>query len=160
MDELVVIGKTVTTFGIKGELKVISDFEYIEKAFKVGNHVLINNIEHVITNVRYHKNNILLTIDDLDNINKVLEYVGFNIYIKRLDLNLKEGEYLLKDLINVKIIDDKKDDLGVITEVLMGSPNNFVRVNDSFLVPLIDHYIESFDKNNNILYTKNVKDLR
>ena len=30
MNEMVIIGKTVSTHGIKGELKVISDFEYIQ----------------------------------------------------------------------------------------------------------------------------------
>ena len=59
MNEMIYIGKTVSTFGIKGELKVISDFEKCDKAYKIGNRVLINNIEHVISGIRYHKNNIL-----------------------------------------------------------------------------------------------------
>ena len=31
MNEMIYIGKTVSTFGIKGELKVISDFEKCDK---------------------------------------------------------------------------------------------------------------------------------
>ena len=56
MNEMVYIGKTVSTFGIKGELKVISDFEFCDKAYKINNKILINNIEHIISGVRYHKN--------------------------------------------------------------------------------------------------------
>ena len=56
MNEMIYIGKTVSTFGIKGELKVISDFEYCDKAYKVGNKVLINNIEHIMLPFsRFHK---------------------------------------------------------------------------------------------------------
>ncbi len=79
MNELIIIGKTVSTHGIKGELKVISDFEYIDKAYVIGNKILINNIEHIISSVRYHKQYILLGIDNLTNINDILEYVGYNI---------------------------------------------------------------------------------
>ena len=43
MNELIIIGKTVSTHGIKGELKVISDFEYTDKAYVIGNKILINN---------------------------------------------------------------------------------------------------------------------
>ena len=106
MNEMIYIGKTVSTFGIKGELKVISDFEYCDKAYKAGNKVLINNIEHIISSIRYHKNYVLLKIDNLNNINDILKYVGFNIYIKRLDLNLSKDEFLYKDLINSEVIDE------------------------------------------------------
>ena len=160
MNEMIYIGKTVSTFGIKGELKVISDFEYCDKAYKVGNKVLINNIEHIISSIRYHKNYVLLKIDNLNNINDILKYVGFNIYIKRIDLGLKESEYLYKDLINSEVIDDDNTKLGKIIEVLNGN-NVLIKVKGSkeFLIPLIDNYISKFDLNKKILYTKNAKEL-
>ena len=33
----VYVGKIVSTHGIKGEVKILSDFEYKDKVFKVGN---------------------------------------------------------------------------------------------------------------------------
>ena len=118
MNEMIYIGKTVSTFGIKGELKVISDFEYCDRAYQVNKKILINNIEHVISGIRYHKNYVLLKIDNLNNINDILKYVGFNIYIKRIDLGLKGCEYLYKDLINSEVIDDDNTKLGKVIEVL------------------------------------------
>ena len=160
MNEMIYIGKTVSTFGIKGELKVISDFEYCDKAYKVGNKILINNIEHIISSIRYHKNYVLLKIDNLNNINDILKYVGFNIYIKRIDLGLKGCEYLYKDLINSEVIDDDNTKLGKVIEVLNGN-NVLIKVKGSkeFLIPLIDNYISKFDLNKKILYTKNAKEL-
>ena len=159
MNEMIYIGKTVSTFGIKGELKVISDFEKCDKAYKIGNRILINNIEHVISGIRYHKNYILLEIDDLKNINDILKYVGFNIYIKRLDLHLEENEFLYKDLINSDVINDGSK-LGKIIEVKQGV-NLLIKVKGSkeFYIPYVDEYIISFDLNNKKLYTKNAKDL-
>ena len=160
MNEMIYIGKTVSTFGIKGELKVISDFEKCNKAYKIGNKILINNIEHVISGIRYHKNYILLEIDDLKNINDILKYVGFNIYIKRLDLHLEENEFLYKDLINSDVIDEDGSNLGKIIEVEQGV-NLLIKVKGSkeFYIPYVDEYIISFDLNNKKLYTKNAKDL-
>lgn len=160
MNEMIYIGKTVSTFGIKGELKVISDFEKCDKGYKIGNKILINNIEHVISGIRYHKNYILLEIDDLKNINNILKYVGFNIYIKRMDLHLEENEFLYKDLINSDVIDNDGSNLGKIIEVEQGV-NLLIKVKGSkeFYIPYVDEYIISFDLNNKKLYTKNAKDL-
>lgn len=160
MNEMIYIGKTVSTFGIKGELKVISDFEYCDRAYQIDKKILINNIEHVISGIRYHKNYVLLKIDNLNNINDILKYVGFNIYIKRIDLGLKEDEYLYKDLINSEVIDDDNTKLGKVIEILNGN-NVLIKVKGTkeFLIPLIDNYISKFDLNKKILYTKNAKEL-
>lgn len=160
MNEMIYIGKTVSTFGIKGELKVISDFEYCDRAYQVNKKILINNIEHVISGIRYHKNYVLLKIDNLNNINDILKYVGFNIYIKRIDLGLKEGEYLYKDLINSEVIDADNTKLGKVIEILNGN-NVLIKVKGTkeFFIPLIANYVSKFDLNKKILYTKNAKEL-
>ena len=160
MNEMIYIGKTVSTFGIKGELKVISDFEYCDRAYQVNKKILINNIEHVISGIRYHKNYVLLKIDNLNNINDILKYVGFNIYIKRLDLNLSKDEFLYKDLINSEVIDEDDTKLGKIIEVVNGI-NVLIKVKGTkeFYIPLIDNYVKRFDLDKKILYTKNAKEL-
>ena len=160
MNEMIYIGKTVSTFGIKGELKVISDFEYCDRAYQVNKKILINNIEHVISGIRYHKNYVLLKIDNLNNINDILKYVGFNIYIKRLDLNLSKDEFLYKDLINSEVVDEDDTKLGKIIEVVNGI-NVLIKVKGTkeFYIPLIDNYVKKFDLDKKILYTKNAKEL-
>ena len=160
MNEMIYIGKTVSTFGIKGELKVISDFEYCDRAYQIDKKILINNIEHVISGIRYHKNYVLLKIDNLNNINDILKYVGFNIYIKRMDLHLEENEFLYKDLISSDVIDNDGSNLGKIIEARQGV-NLLIKVKGSkeFYIPYVDEYIIKFDLNNKKLYTKNAKDL-
>ena len=159
MNEMIFIGKSTSTFGIKGELKVRSDFNYLDKAYKIGNVILINNIEHKISGVRYHKNHVLLKIDNLENINDVLDYVGYNIYIKRSDLNLSSNEYLDSDLINSDVINDGIN-LGKVIDVIRGV-NTLIKVSgkNMFYIPYVDEYIISFDLENKKLYTKNCEDL-
>lgn len=159
MNEMIFIGKSTSTFGIKGELKVRSDFNYLDKAYKIGNVILINNIEHKISGVRYHKNHVLLKIDNLENINDVLDYVGYNIYIKRSDLNLSSNEYLDSDLINSDVINDGIN-LGKVIDVIRGV-NTLIKVRGKkeFYIPYVDEYIINFDLENKKLYTKNCENL-
>ena len=46
--EKVYLGTITTTHGIKGELRIKSNFPYKEKAFKIGNHLIIDNKEYEI----------------------------------------------------------------------------------------------------------------
>lgn len=155
MNEVIKIGKTVSTFGIKGELKVVSDFEYLDKAYKKNNKIMINNITYVITGVRYHKQYILLKVDNLDNINLVLDKVGFNIYILKRDLHLSGDEFLMQDLLEAKVIENNEC-IGIVKEILKGN-NNLIRVQGKkeFLIPLINEYIDYFDQEKKELHTKN-----
>ena len=42
----ILIGKVVSTHGIKGELKILSDFPYKDKVFIVGNKLIIDDKEY------------------------------------------------------------------------------------------------------------------
>ena len=81
------------------------------------------------------------------------------MYIKRCDLPLNESEYLLNDLMGAKVFDNNED-IGMVTDIVLGKNNNFVKVDNSFLIPLISEYIAYFDEKSNILYTKNGKSLK
>ena len=70
MDEIY-IGKLVNTRGLKGEVKVISDFEFKDKAFKVGNIVYINGRGYTIKQYSTFKQFILLQFEGVDDINRV-----------------------------------------------------------------------------------------
>ena len=54
MNNKVYLGKIVSTHGIKGELRIISDFEYKDKAFKVGTHLIIDDEPYLIKIYRKH----------------------------------------------------------------------------------------------------------
>ena len=51
----VYIGKIVNTHGIKGEIRLLSDFPFKDKVFVVGNNILVDDIEYKINSYRRHK---------------------------------------------------------------------------------------------------------
>ena len=161
MEELVIVGKVINFFGIKGELKIKSDFDKLDRIFKVGNYILINNEELKITSVRYHKNNILIRVNDINDINEVTKYIGYNVYFKKEDLNLESDEYILEDLLGA-LVKDKDIILGEVIEVYTTNNTNYIKVKNkdkTFLIPLIDNYIDHFDKEAKIIYTLNGQSL-
>ena len=57
MNDYVCIGKIVNTHGIKGELRILSDFELKNKVFKKGVNLYVGpeKQEFTITGYRHHK---------------------------------------------------------------------------------------------------------
>ena len=51
----VYIGKIVNTHGIKGELRIRSDFPYKDRVFLIGNNLIIDDQEYNIKSYRKHK---------------------------------------------------------------------------------------------------------
>ena len=75
--EYLYVGRIVNTHGIKGELRIKSDFDYNEKVFKPGITLYIGKFytPEVITSFRHHKEFEMVTFKGYDNINQVLKYL-------------------------------------------------------------------------------------
>ena len=76
----VYIGKIVSTHGIKGELKILSDFQFKNKVFIVNNRLIIDDREYIIKSYRVHKKFDMVTLDDYKDINDVLFLLKKNVY--------------------------------------------------------------------------------
>lgn len=161
MEELIIVGKVINFFGIKGELKVKSNFDKKERVFKIGNNILINNEPLKITSVRIHKNNYLIRVNDINDINLVTKYIGYNVYFKKSDLGLTDNEYILEELIGADVMDNNEN-IGKVIEIYTSSNMNYIKVkysNKTYLIPLIDEYIDHFDRDTKTIYTNNGKSL-
>ena len=156
MENKIYIGYICGTHGIKGELKVISDFEKIPLAFKVNNKIIIDNEEHTITSIRKHQNKILMTIDSLHNINDVLKYLKKEIYIIRDELHL--DSYLMQDLIGFKVIEDNS--LGIVKNILINKAGYLLEINRNFYIPFVPYYIKKVDLEKKEIIVNNAKELR
>lgn len=146
--EKVYIGKIVNTHGIKGELRILSDFEFKDKAFKVNTEIYIDNEKHIIKSYRRHKNYDMITIDNYNNINDVLYLLKKKVYKKKNELDLSDEEILDSDLLTYKVIDKNKN-YGIIKEIFLASPTNkIIRVlfDKEVLIPINSPMIKKIDK--------------
>ena len=144
----VYIGKIVNTHGIKGELRILSDFPYKDKVFKINNKLIIDDKNYTIKSYRVHKNYDMVTLDDYKDINEVLFLLKKQVYFNKEDLLLNDKEILDEDLIRYKVI-AKDGKCGTIKEIFMASPSNKilrVELDKEILVPFNSPMIVNIDK--------------
>lgn len=158
MNNYILVGKIINTFGIKGELKINSDFEYKDRVFISSFNIYIGEekVKEEVSTHRVHKNYDLVVFKGYTNINEVLKYKGEKIYIKREDLKLEKNDYLLSDLIGYKVYDNDLC-IGTIIDYELSINNVLFKVmgDKTFYLPNISEYIKNIDKNNKRVITNN-----
>jgi 16S rRNA processing protein RimM len=155
--EKIFVGKIINSFGLKGELKVLSSFEMKEKVFMTNNKIYIDEKEYLITSSRFHKGNYLITIDNLNDINLVESFRNKDLFFNKEDLHLNNDNYLLSDLINFAVYDDKL--IGQVTAVSTTKINPLILVNNQFYIPLNGDFITKIDLKSKRIDIHNLKGL-
>jgi len=151
--EYIFIGKIVSTHGIKGEIKIISDFDFKNKAFVTDKKIYLGSEkrEFIIKSYRKHKNYDMITLEGYNDINLVLPFMKESVYIKEEDLKLENNEYLDSSLIGLDIYFEEKY-LGKIVEIFSPSPNRkVIRFNNdgkNYLVPYVPNFVKKIDLSN------------
>ena len=151
--ELVVVGKLVNTHGLKGEVKIKSDFERKDLIFKKGKKLIIDNTEFVIKNYKVYKDTDLLQFEGYIHINDIEQYKGYLVYIDRDRLELDEGDYIYADLIGMKVV-NSKGTYGSIVDYT-NNINPLLEVNfdnKTYYIPLKSDFIESVSVKENKIY--------
>lgn len=146
--EKLFVGKVVTTHGIKGEIKILSDFQFKDKVFSVGNKLIIDNNEYEIKSYRVHKGFDMVTLDDYHDINEVLFLLKKEVYVDKDSLDFSDDEVLDEELMEFEVIttDGRR---GRILEIFYASPTNKVMRIDigyEYLVPFNSPFMKKLDK--------------
>lgn len=146
------IGRIVNTHALKGEVRIVSDFEFKDRIFKENTLLYIgeNKDKEIIETYRKHKQFDMVKFKGIDYINDVLKYKGSKVYIDESILNLKDDEILISELINMDVYSDNKY-VGRITEYRSDNGNNMLRVNNK-LIPYNKDFITKIDKENKSIY--------
>jgi 16S rRNA processing protein RimM len=160
--EYVYIGKIVNTHGIKGELRILSNFEKKDIVFKNGFSIFIgeDKIKEEITSYRHHKEFDMITLKSYNNINEVLKYKGKKVYVLRNSLELPNDDYLREDLIDLNVY-EKEELLGKVENIVYNNLNIllYIKSTINFYIPLNKEYIKKVDLKNNKIEVENAKGL-
>ena len=156
--DLIYIGKIVNTHGLKGEVRIISDFKYKKDVYKTNNTIYINNTKYVIKSYRYHKIYDMIVFEGVDSIETAEELKGLNIYINRTDY--KFDGYLNEDLIGLDVYDNKIYK-GKVVDILKTSNNDLLVIDGikRHMVPNISNFIKEVDLINKKIYIEYIRGL-
>ena len=130
----VLVGKYVKTHGIKGEIKVRSNFLYKDRIFQTGKKVFLKDQEFTIKGYRKHQEYDMLTFEGINDINQILSLKGNFLYANREDLGLKQEEYLDSDLIGLDLYQNNIF-VGKVRDIAFITKNKKLLVINSHYVP-------------------------
>ena len=127
----VVLGKYVNTHGIKGEIRIKSNFAYKDKAFKRNNEIIINDVNYIIKSYRVHKDYDMITLDGISSINAIPFPKNTKVYIDR-DKILNENDYLDSDLIGF-IVYNSVFEKEVLDILYINDTKKLIKVSDGYI---------------------------
>jgi len=146
--DFVYIGELVNTHGLKGEVKIISDFKEKDKVFKVGNKIYtgINNDCLEIASYRKHQNYDMVTFNGLTSIEEVVIYKGDSVYVNRSDYDFG---ILNQDLIGLDVYGENF--IGKVDSIINNNAHELIVVineDKTHYVPYIDEFVKNIDLEN------------
>ena len=110
MNEYVYVGKIVNTHALKGEVRLLSNFEYKDKVFLSGKTLYIgmHKSKEIIETYRRHKQFDMIKFKGIDYINDVLKYKGAYVYVLKNDIELNDDEILPEEFLIMNVYNNDK----------------------------------------------------
>lgn len=140
------IGNVQNTHGLKGEIRISSDFKFKESVFVPGMKFYIgkDKKEEVVNSYRTHKNYDMVTFNDKNHIEDVIIYKSENVYVNKCDIEY-DG-YLDEDLIGLDVYCDDAH-IGHVDSILKTNAHDILVVKNGskHMIPNISEFIKSVD---------------
>lgn len=165
------IGKIAGTHGIKGTLRVFPTTDEPSR-FELLKQITIehNGKKEIynISKVSYHKQFVLITVKEIDDINVAELLKGGIITISEKEaLPLNENEYYMRDLYGLEVYTDENEHLGEIADIYFTGANDVYSVKNinkpeqkELLIPAIKQCILNVDIPNKKMIVKLLEGLR
>lgn len=156
--EYVKIGKLVNTHGIKGEVRILSNFDKKSLVFVVGRKLYIGDNKELVTieSYRPHKVYDMCVFSEYNYINDVLKFKGKNVYVNREDLSLNEDDYLESDLIGMNLIYNNLS-LGSIKDIINNNGYKLLLTSEDKYIPYNKEFISEVSLSNREVILKNLE---
>lgn len=150
------VGVVTGTVGLLGHLRVfpVTDepgrFNLLKEVYMEIKGVLT---QFPIQNIRFHKKYVIIKLGGIDTVEEAAKFKSFFLKIPpELGLPLEEGQYYQRDLLNMTVLDEKGEKLGLLIKIIETAAHDVYAVRlDSgkeVLIPAIKQCVLSVDVNN------------
>ena len=161
------MGRLLKPRGLKGEMR-LTIFNEVDSVLKIGMEIWVKSAEeaqnsHIIKllNISDVKSWIKLsgcnTREDADNLSGLIFSIPRSVFTP-----LKDKEIYLVDVIGCKVLDENRNAIGSVIDIMRLPGQNLVVVEimgNEVLIPFVDAHILLFDVEENILIVKDVEGL-
>ena len=153
MEKRLQVGVITATHGLKGEVKVFPTTDDPNRFRRLKEVILdTGKEEHVleIEGVKFFKQMVILKFKGLDDIGDVEKFRRGTLSVTRENaVKLRKNEYFIADLIDMEVVTDAGERLGILTDVIQTGANDVYVVKTSqekeILLPAIRDCILEVD---------------
>jgi len=151
MDKYIAAGKILNTHGVRGQVKieVWLDSPAFFNSFKTL--YLDSNKAIKPLSAFVQKNNVIATLEGIEDINSAIPLKGKTVYIDRADA--PKNMIFLQDLIGCKVIDADNKEVGILEEIMERPASDIyvVRGESEHLIPAVPEFITELDPFNGMV---------
>lgn len=150
MEQKIVIGKIVAPHGVRGDIRILPLTETPELFLELEYLCLDNGAKLTITNSRFQKNMVLVTTEEIKNMDEAEKLRNQKVLVMKEDLPpLPQGRFYVSDLKGFVCLDEAGKQIGVFKDTMpTGSTDVFViqgMDGKEILVPAIKDNILEID---------------
>lgn len=143
-------GKAVSTHGVRGTLRLECYCDTPEKLAKMRRMYIKNETgEMKLMKVRaasVQKTMVLVTFEDITDLNQAILYKGTTFYADRADMKLEKNQVFIADILGLDIIDaDSGEKYGTLADVITPGGREVYVIDDvrggQFMIPCVPEFI-------------------
>lgn len=147
--EKIKVGKIVNAVGLKGEVKVYN-YSDSEEVYERTPEIYVGETLMQVQSVRLQKNTVILKLSGIDDRNAAEAAKGTELFITEADLPpLPEGQFYIRDIIGMEVIEQDGQFHGVVTDVLQNTAQDILEVKrddgKTVLIPKVDAFVQRID---------------
>ena len=146
------IGQIVSTQGLKGEVRVYTYTDEIDRFDDLETFYLGKDLETKweVEKVRYKGNMVIMKIKGIDIVEDAEKLKNKFMYVSREESrDLEEGEFFISDMIGIDVYTIDGEHIGVLTEVLQYAANDVYVIKGAedkeYLIPAIMKFVPTID---------------
>lgn len=149
-EALLLVGRIARTHGIRGQVAVNPETDFMEDRFRVGRILRVGPAERTreyeIREVRFHKGRPIVQFAGIDTMTDAEALAGAELWVPEAGLApLPESTFYRHDLIGCEVHDTRGAGLGRVTGVEGSLDRSYLVVDEHLLVPLVGGICVSVD---------------
>lgn len=150
MDKRIVIGKIVAPHGVRGDIRIMPLTEKPEQFLDLDYLFLKDNRKLTIKNARFHKRMVLVTTEEINDMNTAELLRNQEVLINAEDLpELDEGKFYVADLIGLPVYDEQGTKIGTFKDSLSTGSNDVYIISvpgaKDILLPALKIYVKEIN---------------
>ena len=117
MKEMITLGQIVRPHGVRGEVKVLSDFDETMLNPKLK-FVFVDDKKYPVKGLKFLNDSIVLKLDGIENMDQAETFRNKDVFISHDDLvELDDDEYYVEDLVGCSVCFEDGTNLGKLVDI-------------------------------------------